>query len=264
MKTLLVTGAAGGVAARIRPLLRDHYQLRLLDRIAVADPVANESVVVADLADRQAVLQACEGVDAILHLACAHALDIAFEATLDPNYRGTLYLLDACQQLGIERLVFASSHHVLGAHPTGGFSGDDAALAPDGFYALSKVFGEAAVAMYAHRIGLRALSIRIGSAGDQAVDARRLRLWVSSRDLVQLIRIGLEHPRVQCETVYGVSRCPQALFANARARALGYEPQDHADDHRSTGFVELAAMPSSEGPHHVGGPYIPQALKLDL
>lgn len=263
MKTLLVTGAAGGVAARIRPLLREHYQLRLLDRVAAPVPTARETVIVADLADRQAVLHACEGVDGILHLACVHALDIPFEATLDANYRGTLYLLDACQHWGIGRFVFASSHHVLGAHPTQGFSGDQATLAPDGFYALSKVFGEAAVAMYAHRIGLRTLTIRIGSAGEEAIDARRLRLWVSNRDLAQLIRIGLEHPHLTCETVYGVSSCPDALFANARAQALGYLPEDEALEHRSVDFLELAAMPPAEGPNFVGGPYIAHALKLD-
>ncbi|WAH60745.1 NAD(P)-dependent oxidoreductase [Pseudomonas silvicola] len=262
MKTLLITGGAGGVATRIRPLLRDRYRLVLLDRTAAPDLHASETAFVADLADQKAVLEACQGVDAILHLACAHSLNIPFEATLDANYRGTLYLLDACQRFGIERFVFASSHHVVGQHPVEAFGGDDAAIAPDGFYALSKVFGEGAVALYAHRTGLRALNIRIGSAGDTAVDGRRVRLWVSARDLVQLIEIGLNHPELHCETVYGVSECPDALFANTRARALGYRPLDHADDHRDRDFVALADMPVSEGPGHVGGPYMPHALTL--
>lgn len=261
MKTLLITGGAGGVATRIRPLLRRRYHLRLLDRIAAQDLQHGETSFVADLADQASVLEACQGVDAVLHLACIHALDISFEATLDANYRGTLYLLDACQRLGIERFVFASSHHVVGHHPTEGFVGDNPAVAPDGFYAQSKVFGEGAVALYAHRTGLRALNIRIGSAGDTAVDGRRVRLWVSTRDLVQLIEIGLEHPDLRCETVYGVSACSHALFGNARAYALGYRPQDHADELLSVD-ISLANMPASEGPGYVGGPYIPHALKL--
>ncbi|MHC8380632.1 NAD-dependent epimerase/dehydratase family protein [Pseudomonas sp. LB3P14] len=262
MKTLLITGAAGGVATRIRPLLRKHYRLRLLDRIAASDLQEGETCFVADLAEQASVLEACQGVNAVIHLACAHSLDISFEATLDANYRGTLYLLDACQRFGIERFVFASSHHVLGQHPTVGFAGDETPVAPDGFYALSKVFGEGAVALYAHRTGLRALNIRIGSAGDTVVDARRLRLWVSIRDLVQLIEIGLNHPDLRCETVYGVSRCPDALFENTRAHALGYRPLDHASEHLADDFVALTNMPISEGPDFVGGPYIPHALKL--
>ena len=262
MKTLLITGAAGGIASRIRPLLRLNYHLRLLDRVPAAQLQTGETAVVADLADKAAVLQACQGVDGVIHLACVHSLDISFEATLDANYRGTLHLLDACRQLGVERFVFASSHHVLGQHPCEGFEGDSAALAPDGFYALSKVFGEGAVALYAHRTGLRALSIRIGSAGDYAVDGRRARLWVSLRDLVQLIEIGLNHPQLRCETVYGVSACSAPLFENARAQALGYQPQDHASAHMAADFVSLADMPDSEGPGYVGGPYIPQPLRL--
>ncbi|WAH56682.1 NAD(P)-dependent oxidoreductase [Pseudomonas silvicola] len=262
MKTLLITGGAGGVATRIRPLLRDRYRLRLLDQTAASNLQEGETRIVADLTDQAAVLQACEGVDAIVHLACAHSLDISFEATLDPNYRATLYLLDACQRCGIERFIFASSHHVVGQHATAGFAGDSAQIAPDGFYALSKAFGEAAVALYARKYNLRALNIRIGSAADTAVDDRRLRLWVSTRDLVQLIEIGLTHPDLRCETVYGVSACPQALFGNISAYALGYRPQDHADDHRAVDFRALAELPASEGPGHVGGPYVPHTLTL--
>lgn len=262
MKTLLITGAAGGIASRIRPLLRRHYQLRLLDRVTAPALQDGETAVVADLADQGAVLQACKGVDAVIHLACVHSLDISFEATLGANYRGTLYLLDACQELGIKRFVFASSHHVVGQHPIAGFAGDNATIAPDGFYALSKVFGEGAVALYAHRTGLRAMNIRIGSAGDCAVDGRRARLWVSLRDLVQLIEIGLNHPELRCETVYGISACSEPLFENARAHALGYRPQDHVSEHIAADFVSLLDMPASEGPGYVGGPYIPQLLQL--
>ncbi len=262
MKTLLITGGSGGIATQIRPLLRDHYRLRLLDRIAAGDLHNNESAVVADLADHDAVLDACRGVDAILHLACAHSLDISFEATLDPNYRGTLHLLDACQRLGIRRFVFASSHHVVGHHAAEGFCDDHGAVAPDGFYALSKAFGEAAVSLYAHRCDLSALIIRIGSAGEHAVDGRRVRLWTSLRDLVQLIEIGLTAQPLRCEIVYGVSRCPQAFFPNATAERLGYRPQDDAIAHLSPDFVALDDMPDHEGPGFIGGPYMPHALRL--
>ncbi len=68
MKTILVTGAAGGVATQIRPLLRDHYRLRLSDRAPVPDPSPEEEVAPADLADLDALRRAIAGVDGILHL----------------------------------------------------------------------------------------------------------------------------------------------------------------------------------------------------
>ena len=260
MKTILVTGAAGGVSTRVRPFLREHYHLRLMDLREASGICTNESTVVGDITDRDAVLCAAQGVDGILHLACAYSLDIDFEATLDANYRAQLYLLDACREMDIKRFVFASSHHVLGQHRVDGFAGDHASVAPDGFYALSKVFGEAACALYAHRHGIKALSIRIGNADEQVSDGRRQHIWVSGRDLAQLIRIGLEHDGIGNDVVYGVSRCPAPFFDNARAKELGYAPQDSALEHLSTAFVARDAMPPSSGPDFVGGPYVPQPL----
>ncbi len=108
---------------------------------------------------------------------------------------------------------------------------DDAIPAPDSYYAMSKVFGEAACAAFSQRYDLATFIIRIGNADAKVSDARRLRMWTSGRDLAQLVRIGLEHPEVRQEIVYGVSESPNPLFSNGRARALGYQPKDNAKDH---------------------------------
>lgn len=260
MKTLLVTGAAGGVATRVRPYLRDRYRLKLLDLREATGLAANETALTGDIADPALVREAAEGVDGILHLACSYSLDIDFEATLDANYRSQLLLLDACREFGIPRFVFASSHHVVGHHRIDGFAGDDAPIAPDGFYALSKVFGEAACALYAHRHGIKALSIRIGNADTKVADGRRQHIWVSGRDLAQLIRIGVEHDAITHDVVYGVSRCPAPFFANARAAELGYVPEDDASAHLAATFLPRERMPAESGPDFVGGPYVPQPL----
>ncbi|QHE92544.1 NAD-dependent epimerase/dehydratase family protein [Pandoraea fibrosis] len=264
MKTLLVTGAAGGVAARVRPWLREHYHLRLMDLREPLDLAENESVIVGDITEADTVRRAAQGVDGILHLACSYSLDITFEATLDANYRAQLYLLDACREFGISRFIFASSHHTVGHHRIDGFAGDDAPVAPDGFYALSKVFGEAACALYSHRHGIKSLSIRIGNADLKVADGRRQHIWVSGRDMAQLVRIGLEHADIGADVVYGVSRCPAPFFENRRAVELGYVPQDDASDNLSPEFVPRAQMPASSGPDHVGGPYVPKPLVVGV
>ena len=257
MQTLLITGAAGIVGTALRPYLRQHYRLRLLDRRPVSDAQEGESVLVGDLTDPAFVDQAVAGSHAVLHLACAHGTGIAFGDTVEPNYHATLYLLESAQRHAVKRFIFTSSHHVVGQYRT-----DDAATfdlmppAPDSYYALSKVFGEAACAAWTSRYNLPTFVIRIGNADAQVSDARRLRLWTSARDLAQLTRIGLEHPDVRHDLVYGVSECPDALFSNARARALGYRPQDNADDHRGANFLPYDAMdPASSGRDHVGGAY---------
>jgi uronate dehydrogenase len=253
--TVLVTGGAGRVADVIRPHLRRRFALRLLDLVPIDDLVAGEEAAQGDLNDPAFLTSALQGAHGVVHLACVHGYGADFERTLDANYRATLALLDAAVRERIDRVVYTSSHHVQGMHRREGFAGDDAPLAPDGFYGLSKAFGEAACALYARRFGLRTLVIRVGNADRTVGDERRLRIWTSGHDLAELIAIGLTHPEVRHEVVYGVSRCDAPLFANARASRLGYAPRDRAEDHLGPDFVPYERMADADGRDHVGGPY---------
>ncbi|HZJ09818.1 MAG TPA: NAD(P)-dependent oxidoreductase, partial [Trueperaceae bacterium] len=227
---LLVTGAAGRVGTALRPLLRHTHDLLLFDREPAPAPYAGETVLIGNLAEYRDVAGAVRGVDAVLHLACVHGLGLRFEDSLDANFTGTVNLLEGVRASGVVRLVYASSHHVLGLHPLSGFRGDDAEFAPDAVYGLGKAFGELACRTYAQRYGIATLVIRIGNADRKVTDARSLRLWTSARDLAQLVLIGLEHPDIGFDVVYGVSASPDPLFANERARELGYRPVDAADE----------------------------------
>ncbi|MEJ8857523.1 NAD(P)-dependent oxidoreductase [Variovorax robiniae] len=261
MKLLLVTGAAGLVGTALRPLLREHYRLRLVDLQAIT-PTEGEETMNGDLCDPAFVQRAVAGVDAVLHLACVHGPAARFESTFGPNYQATLQLLEASHRHGVQRFVFASSHHVLGQYRADAAEFfDTLPPAPDSYYGMSKVFGEAACASHALRGGPAAFVIRIGNADAQVGDARRLRIWVSIRDLAQLIRIGLEHPGVVNEIVYGVSDSPRPFFANHRARELGYRPQDNASDFLAPGYLDHDAMdPETSGRDHVGGAYAAASL----
>lgn len=252
---LLVTGAAGRVGSALRPYLRGTYDLVLHDRVAAPEPSAAEEVRVSDLASYEDVLAAASGVDAVLHLACVHGLGLRFEDSLDTNFRGTMNLLEAAREHGVTRLVYASSHHVLGLHPLADFPGDEAALAPDAVYGLGKAFGEVACRTYAERYGIKTFVIRIGNADPLAPDARTARMWTSARDLAQLVRIGLEHPDIDYDIVYGVSNVAEPLFANRRARQLGYLALDRAEDNLATDFMSYEAMPPDRGRDFVGGGY---------
>lgn len=258
-KRILLTGAAGRVGRLLRPLLQATYALRLCDVVPLAEVAPDDEIICGDLADPAVAQRAVAGTAGVVHLAGLVAPAVSFEDTLSPNYRAVLALLEACRHSGVDRFVFASSHHIVGLHPPAALP-DDPALAPDGFYGLSKAFGEAASALYARRFGIRTLIVRIGNADPEVVDGRRERLWVSGRDLTQLIAIGLEHPALDCETVYGTSICPDPFFPNAAAQRLGYRPQDTASGHRAPSFRPLAAMTAADGAGHVGGLFAASAL----
>lgn len=253
---ILITGASGRVGSAIRPYLRPEFDLRLFDLAPPATgPAEGEEVVVGDLASVADVREALHGVDAVLHLACVHGFGLTFEQSLDANYRAVLVLLQESASAGVERFVYASSHHVLGAYRQAGFDAAGRDVAPDAFYGLGKAFGEAACAMYARRFGLRVFTVRIGNADPTVSDGRTLRMWTSARDLASLFALGLRLEGLEHEVVYGVSACPDPMFDNARAFTLGYRPQDRAEENLAPGFRPYGAMPPELGPDWVGGAY---------
>ncbi|MEX3815360.1 NAD-dependent epimerase/dehydratase family protein [Paraburkholderia sp. BR13439] len=252
-QTILITGAAGRVGTLLRPMLRSSYNLRLIDLAPIVDAQDDEEVFRGDLADPHIAKLAVAGASGVVHLAAAVSPSIAFKETLGPNYQAVLNLLEACRMHEVKRFIFASSHHAVGLLSSDSTVADDSLPAPDGFYGLSKAFGEAACAMYAHRYGISTLAIRIGNADPEVVDGRRERLWTSGRDLVQLIEIGLKAEDLKYEVVYGVSHCPRPLLNNEMAERLGYSPMDYASENRAPEFRPLETLSANDGIDYVGG-----------
>ncbi|MCX7096599.1 MAG: NAD-dependent epimerase/dehydratase family protein [Methylococcales bacterium] len=121
----LVTGATGHLGANlVRRLLADGGQVRIMMRVerdnGALDGLAVERVY-ADLRDAQAVSAAVQGCTHIYHCAAlvstidgdaAHKRDI-----YDTNVRGTIHILQAAQQHGIEKVVVSGSLSATGYEP---------------------------------------------------------------------------------------------------------------------------------------------------
>src|SRR5215510_7182407 len=202
MQTVLVTGAAGGIGTRLRQLLKGVYpKIRLSDVRRPAELAPDETFVEADLASMAEVDRAVAGVDGIVHLG-GFSVEGPWETILQANILGCYNPFEAARCHGVERVVFASSNHVVGFYPRHRRIGIAAPVRPDSRYGVSKAFGEAVAALYAFKHGLRVTCIRIGHVIDAPVDRRRLAIWVRPEDLAQLVRIGLEHPGIRYEIFY--------------------------------------------------------------
>jgi uronate dehydrogenase len=224
MQRVLLTGASGGVGRRLRRLLKGVYPtLRLSDLVRPADLQADEEFVQADLTDLAALKRAVDGVDGIIHLG-GYSIEGSWEQILQANIIGCHNLFETAYRSGVKRVVFASSNHAVGFYPRHKKISTTVVPRPDTRYGVSKVFGEALGALYAYKHGLGVLSIRIGNIDDRPVDARRLSIWLKPEDLVQLIRIGLEHPDIRYEVVYGASDNARGWWDNSNAHRLGYRP----------------------------------------
>ena len=87
MKTILITGAAGGIGTYLRREFKGKYALRLSDREPINTLGEGESFVQADLSDLDAICAAAEGVDGILHFGgCAG--EAPWETILGANIVG--------------------------------------------------------------------------------------------------------------------------------------------------------------------------------
>ena len=183
MKTVLVTGAAGGIGTRLRQLLKGAYpKIRLSDIRPPADLKPDEEFVQAELADLAQVETAVQGVDGIVHLG-GFATEGPWDTILNANIIGCYNLFEAARRAGVKRVVFASSNHAVGFYPRQRRIGTREPVRPDSRYGISKAFGEAVAATYAYKHGMRTC-LRIGNFGDKPLDHRRLSIWLKPEDLV--------------------------------------------------------------------------------
>jgi uronate dehydrogenase len=256
MRIVVVTGAAGGIGSRLRQLLRGVYpQLRWSDIRKPADLAADEIFVPADLADLAQVEKAIAGADGIVHLGGV-SVEQPWEAVLNANIIGCYNLFEAARRQKVNRVVFASSNHAVGFYPRKRRIGVDAPVRPDSRYGVSKAFGEAIGSLYAYKHGLRVTCLRIGNFGDVPIDHRRLAIWLKPEDLVQLVRIGLEHPAIRFEIFFGASDNERSWWDNERAFRYGYRPTGRAEDHAAAALAAQKAIAADPvGDWYQGGPF---------
>jgi uronate dehydrogenase len=253
---LLLTGAAGKLGRHLRSSLRPYAQQMRLSDIAAMDAAgAGEEVQSCQLADKQAVDQLVQGCNAIVHMG-GLATDYPFEAILEANIKGVLHIYEGARRHGVERVVFASSNHVVGFHQQDEVLDTDCLRRPDSYYGLSKSFGEDVAQFYWNRYGIQSASLRIGSAFPEPKDRRMLHTWLSYRDLTELVRCCLMVPQLGHTVVYGVSDNRDPWWRNTGASHLGFKPQDSAEPFRSLREQSPPLDPNDPARIYQGGGFV--------
>ncbi len=228
-KPVLLTGASGALGRQIaRYLAGLGWTLRLTDIAPFPDRLPPGATFTrADLNDGVAILRLAEGCGMILHFGGV-SVEKPFEEVLGPNIRGLYHIYEAARREGA-RVLFASSNHAIGFHERSVPLDDDCQFMPDGYYGLSKVYGEGMGRLYWYKHGVESVLVRIGSCFPEPTEERMLSTWLSYGDLCRLCERATLAPRTGCCVIWGASNNSRSFWRRDARDLIGWQPQDSAD-----------------------------------
>lgn len=230
---VLITGAGGSIGGSLATFLRDRYDLRLIYRTHRPAEPQVEDWRTLDLADLPALVDAMQGIDAVVHMAADPEVEATWESVLHNNIIGTYNVFEAARQAGVRRIIFASTNHVMGMYDRDGmwpiFA--DQPIRPDSLYGVSKAFGEALGRFWYDQHGVSVICLRIGWMLPEPHDEIARWMWLSPRDCAQLVSRAIDSD-IGFDIVYAISQNATRRWDITKTiEHFGYRPQDDAERH---------------------------------
>ncbi len=172
MKNLLVTGGAGFIGSNfVRMVLAEHPEIHVvnLDKLTYAGNLENLAdvqdcdryeFVHGDILDGPLVdkLLKERQIDAIVNFAAESHVDRSITGPkifIETNVTGTLTLLQAARDRGIERFLQVSTDEVYGSLGSEGKFTEQTPLSPNSPYSASKASADHLVRAFGHTFGLK-------------------------------------------------------------------------------------------------------------
>jgi nucleoside-diphosphate-sugar epimerase len=227
-RRVVMTGAAGTIGSAVSAQLAGDWELIRTDLRAQAP------VVALDVTDPQALRDAFAGADAIVHLAGDPRPTATWEDLHGPNVVGTVNVATVAADLGVRRLVLASSMQAVAGYPLELQTRAADAPRPRNLYGATKAWAEAIGSWIAQTSQTSVVALRIGFYGAQPPSGeddtpRNRSAWLSPGDATRLIRAAVQADVSGLTVVSGISanRFRKADLGADEAR-IGYAPVDDA------------------------------------
>ena len=235
-----MTGAAGAIGTAVAGELSAAWDLRRTD--LAENPADAHPITALDVTDPAALRAAFAGADAVVHLAGDPRPSATWEDLHLPNVVGALEVARAAAELGVRRLVLASSQQAVAGYPDERQVRSQDAPLPRNLYGATKAWAEAVGGWIANTTDTSVVALRIGFFGHRPPTGtddtpRNRAAWLSPGDCARLIRAAVEGEPpgpARLIVVSGISanRYRKADLGPAEA-AIGYAPVDDAWDHYS-------------------------------
>jgi len=172
---ILVTGGAGFIGSCfVRHELKKHpdYEIVNLDALTYCGNIENlqdiegnpnYTFIHGNICDRKLVRDIISEVDCVVNFAAESHVDNSIktpEIFVETNVQGTLNLLQASKELGVERFLQVSTDEVYGTLGKDGYFYETTPLAPNSPYSASKASADLLVRAYHETFGLPVLNTR--------------------------------------------------------------------------------------------------------
>lgn len=175
MTTLLVTGGAGFIGSCfIRHIINKYkgYKVINLDALTYAGNIENlddikdnpnYTFVRGNICDKKLVRELINESDCVVNFAAESHVDRSIsspEIFIETNIQGTLNLLQASKELGIERFLQVSTDEVYGSLGKDGYFYETTPIAPNSPYSASKASADMLVRAYHETYNMPVLNTR--------------------------------------------------------------------------------------------------------
>lgn len=252
-KRVLVTGSAGAVGNAVcQNLMARGHTVRGID-IRPTDNVPD--ALQGDLADKELVFRAVEGMDTVIHLAAYVNNADLVDTLMGPNVISPYYICEASREYGVSRLIMASSVQVIGGFGRGERTiHTDEGMKPRNNYAMTKAWGEVMGDMYAAMYPIGVVHVRIGWLPRGLQQAQAIarspygqNIYLSYADAQRFFACCVEAdvPAPGESLVFFAGSIPNQgiphMDLEPARRLLGYEPQDTWPENMPFGLDELEA-----------------------
>lgn len=163
MKTILVTGGAGFIGSCfIRHELKKHSDYKIinldaltycgnLENLKDVENNPNYTFIHGNICNKDLVKEIIKNVDYVVNFAAESHVDNSIKNPsifVETNVQGTLNLLQACKEIGIEKYLQVSTDEVYGTLGKTGYFYETTPLAPNSPYSASKASADLLVRAY--------------------------------------------------------------------------------------------------------------------
>jgi NAD+ dependent glucose-6-phosphate dehydrogenase len=236
---VLITGAASKLGRAIATELAPDCSLRLMDTL-MPEPDTQAEWFQGSLLDPQAIQQAVQGVQAVIHTGeppVVPAADVMVRehTYLDWATRGTHQLMKIAIEAGAKRFVYGSTLEIFGTYPDDVYISELWKPLPTPEIAsMSRYLGELTCREFTRDYQVSITALRLGRLvrEEEVADHDPDLMWVDLRDAAQAFRCAVN--RDTGNQVWWTRRwslfhicagIPNPKFLIGQAASIGYKPQ---------------------------------------